>query len=98
MLQAIANKLEGTGVSVTALCPGPTESGFQQRAAMENSKLVSGQKIMTAEAVAEIGYRGLLENKTVVVPGIKNKLLAESVRFTPRKLVTKLVRNMQESK
>ena len=96
--EAIANELEGTGVSVTALCPGPTESGFQQRAAMENSKLVSGQKIMTAEAVAEIGYRGLLENKTVVVPGIKNKLLAESVRFTPRKLVTKLVRNMQESK
>ncbi|WP_334980736.1 SDR family NAD(P)-dependent oxidoreductase [Nostoc sp.] len=96
--EAIANELEGTGVSVTALCPGPTESGFQQRAAMEDSKLVSGQKIMTAEAVAEIGYRGLFENKTVVVPGIKNKLLAESVRFTPRKLVTKLVRNMQESK
>ncbi|MEH1852909.1 MAG: SDR family oxidoreductase [Nostoc sp.] len=96
--EAIANELEGTGVSVTALCPGPTESGFQQRAAMEDSKLVSGQKIMTAEAVAEIGYRGLFENKTVVVPGIKNKLLAESVRFTPRKLVTKMVRNMQESK
>lgn len=65
---------------------------------MEDSKLVSGQKIMTAETVAQIGYRGLFENKTVVVPGIKNKLLAESVRFTPRKLVTKLVRNMQESK
>lgn len=96
--EAIANELEGTGVSVTALCPGPTESGFQQRAAMEDSKLVSGQKIMDAETVAKIGYRGLMENKTVIVPGVKNKILAESVRFTPRKLVTKLVRNMQESK
>ncbi len=65
---------------------------------MEDSKLVSAQKIMTAETVAEIGYRGLFENKTLVVPGIKNKLLAESVKFTPRKLVTKLVRNMQKSK
>lgn len=96
--EAIANELEDTGVSVTALCPGPTESGFQQRAAMEDSKLVSGQKIMDAETVAKIGYRGLMENKTVIVPGVKNKILAESVRFTPRKLVTKLVRNMQESK
>ncbi|MCM0590256.1 MAG: SDR family oxidoreductase [Gloeotrichia echinulata IR180] len=96
--EAIANELEGTGVSVTVLCPGPTESGFQQRAAMEDSKLVSGQKIMDAETVAKIGYRSLLENKTVVIPGVKNKILAESVRFTPRKLVTKLVRSMQDNK
>jgi short-subunit dehydrogenase len=96
--EAIANELEGTGVTVTALCPGPTESGFQQRAAMEDSKLVSGQKIMDAQTVAQIGYRALFEGKTVVIPGIKNKLLAESVRFTPRKIVTKLVRSMQETK
>ncbi|MBO3457485.1 SDR family oxidoreductase [Aetokthonos hydrillicola Thurmond2011] len=96
--EAIANELEGTGVTVTALCPGPTESGFQQRAAMEDSKLVSGQKIMDAETVAQIGYRSLLEGKTVVIPGLKNKILAESIRFTPRKVVTKLVRIMQESK
>jgi uncharacterized protein len=94
--EAIANELEGTGVSVTALCPGPTESGFQQRAAMEESKLVSGQKIMDAETVAKIGYRGLMENRPVVIPGVKNKLLTETVRFTPRKMVTKIVRNMQE--
>jgi len=96
--EAIANELEGTGVSVTALCPGPTESNFQKRAAMEDSKLVSGQKIMDAETVAKIGYEALFDNKTVVVPGLKNKLLTESVRFTPRKLVTKIVRSMQESK
>jgi uncharacterized protein len=96
--EAIANELEGTGVSVTALCPGPTESNFQKRAAMEDSKLVSGQKIMDAETVAKIGYEALFDNKTVVVPGLKNKLLIESVRFTPRKLVTKIVRSMQDKK
>jgi len=65
---------------------------------MEDSKLVSGQKIMDAETVAKIGYRGLLEGKTVIIPGVKNKIMAESVRFTPRKMVTKLVRSMQENK
>lgn len=65
---------------------------------MEDSKLVSGQKIMDAATVAKIGYQALFANQTVVVPGIKNKILSETVRFTPRKLVTKLVRSMQESK
>lgn len=94
--EALANELQGTGVTVTALCPGPTESGFQKRADMEKSKLVSGQQIMDAETVAEIGYRGLMDNQTVVIPGLKNQLMAQSVRFTPRKLVTKIVRKMQE--
>ena len=94
--EAIANEVQGTGVSVTVLCPGPTESDFQKRADMEQSKLVSGQKIMDAETVAEIGYRGLMNNQTVVIPGLKNQLLAQSVRVTPRKMVTKLVRKMQE--
>lgn len=93
--EAIANELSGSGVTVTALCPGATESGFQKRADMEQSKLVSGQRIMDAEAVAIIGYRGLMKNETVVIPGLKNQLLALSVRFTPRNMVTQMVRNMQ---
>ncbi|MUG97286.1 SDR family NAD(P)-dependent oxidoreductase [Scytonema sp. UIC 10036] len=94
--EAIANELEGTGVTITALCPGPTESGFQKRAAMEDSKLVKGQKIMDSETVAKIGYTALMEGKTVVITGIKNKILAASVRFSTRKMVTKIVRSMQE--
>ncbi len=95
--EAIANELEGTGVSVTALCPGPTESGFQQRAAMEDSKLVNGKKIMSAETVAKAGYEAMLKGKTMIVPGLMNNLMAQSVRFTPRKMTTKIVRDMQES-
>jgi short-subunit dehydrogenase len=68
-------------------CLGATASGFQQRAAIEESKLIASQKIMDAETVAKIGYRGLMSNKTVVIPGVKNKLFAEAVRFAPRKIV-----------
>jgi len=96
--EALANELQGTGVTVTALCPGPTESGFQKRAAMEQSKLVSGQKVMDAKTVSQIGYQGLMNNKTVVIPGLKNKFLTLSIRFTPRSLVTRIVRNMQAKK
>lgn len=94
--EAIANELEGSGVTVTALCPGPTESGFQSRANMESSKLVSGRQIMDAATVARIGYDGLMKGKTIVIPGLKNQLMTLSIRFTPRNLVTKIVRSMQE--
>jgi short-subunit dehydrogenase len=96
--EAIANELEGTGVTVTALCPGPTETGFQARAKMENSGLVKGRKIMDARTVAEAGYRALLAGKTIEIPGVMNKLLTQSLRVSPRKMVTRLVRAMQEEK
>ena len=94
--EALANELRGTGVSVTALCPGPTESGIQKRANMEDSALVSGKKMMDAARVAHSGYRALMASKTVVIPGLKNKLLAVAVRFSPRKVVTQVARSMQE--
>ncbi|OUL18461.1 SDR family oxidoreductase [Nostoc sp. 106C] len=96
--EAIANELEGTGITVTALCPGPTATEFQQAAAMKDSKISSVSRMMDTETVAKIGYRSLMANKTVVVPGLRNKILAESVRFTPRSLVTKVVKSMHEIK
>jgi uncharacterized protein len=96
--EALSNELEGTGVTVTALCPGPTTSGFQQRAAMEDSNMVNGQKIMDAQTVAEVGYRGFMANKTVVIPGMKNKILAATVKFVPRKILLNMVKNMQSRK
>ena len=96
--EAIARELEGTGVTVTALCPGPTESGFQQRAAMEDSKLISNatMPMMTSAAVAEQGYRGLMSGKTVVIPGLTNKVGALLPRFVPRGTATRIIMNMQE--
>jgi len=96
--EAIANELEGTGVTVTVLCPGSTVSAFHERTGMADSKRVKNQKMMTAKTVAEIGYHGLMQGKTVVIPGLVNQIMAKSVRFFPRSLVTKVVRIMQEDK
>jgi short-subunit dehydrogenase len=96
--EAIANELEGTGVIVSALCPGPTASDFQERAKMQNSALVKGRKMMDSRTVAEAGYRGLMAGKTIVIPGLANKLLTQSLRLSPRSIVTKMVRRMQEER
>ncbi|HNT75085.1 MAG TPA: SDR family oxidoreductase [Anaerolineae bacterium] len=87
--EAIARDLEHTGVSVTCLCPGPTRTDFARRADIENIRLFRLSS-MNASQVAQAGYAGMLKGKTTVVPGLFNKLLALSIRFTPRRLVTRL--------
>ena len=93
--EALANELRGTGVSVTALCPGPTPTGFQRRSGMQSSRLMRGH-LLDAAAVARIGYRGLLRGRTVVIPGVRNRLLALLVRLLPRDAVTQIVRGIQD--
>jgi short-subunit dehydrogenase len=93
--EALANELRGTGVTVTALCPGPTRTGFQKRGVMEDSRLVQG-RIADAESVALAGYRGLIAGKAIVIPGFTNKLIPWVVRVSPRGVVTRVVRRMQE--
>lgn len=94
--EAIANELAETGVTVTTLCPGPTESGFQSAASIEDSKLVKGKKLPTSKEVAIYGYKSMMRGRRVAIPGSMNKIMATSIRFTPRNLVTTIVRKMQE--
>lgn len=93
--EAIANELQGSGVTVTCLCPGATESEFAKRADMEKSRLFKMSK-MTSEEVARAGYRAMMQGKTLIITGTRNKLMAESVRFAPRKMVTAIARRVQE--
>jgi short-subunit dehydrogenase len=93
--EALANEAEGTGVVVSALCPGPTETGFVAAAEMQESKLFE-RSVMSAREVAEVGYRGMLAGRAVVIPGLRNSLVARTVGFFPRGLVTKAVRRVQE--
>jgi short-subunit dehydrogenase len=91
--EAIAEELKGTGVTVTALCPGPTATEFAERAQMTNTKLFRGS-LMSAAEVASIGYEALMRGQTTAVPGLTNKALVFSVRLSPRSMVTKLAREM----
>jgi uncharacterized protein len=94
--EAIANEVKPFGVTVTALCPGATESGFQAAAAMEDSKLVKGRKLPAAKEVAQYGYNAMMKGKTVAIHGFVNYILANSVRFMPRNVVTKVTRFIQD--
>jgi uncharacterized protein len=94
--EALANELTGTGVTVTCLCPGPTDTGLQARAGTENTALFKALRPMDAKTVARDGYRGLMAGKTLVISGFRNWLVAESVRFSPRKLVTAVSRKLLE--
>ena len=93
--EALANEVAGTGVTVTALCPGATETGFSSHAGAEQSRLFKG-RTMDARTVAEAGYAALMAGKPVVIPGVRNRILAFSVRLAPRRVVTQMVRRMQE--
>jgi short-subunit dehydrogenase len=94
--EALANELRGSGVTVTCFCPGATNTGFAKRAGNEGSRLFKQIGGMNAETVARDGYRGLMKGKTVVISGTHNWLVAESVRFAPRKMVTAVSRWIAE--
>jgi short-subunit dehydrogenase len=94
--EAIGEELRGTGVTVTTLCPGPTETAFQEVAGLQKSRLFHRAK-MTAAAVAEAGYRGMLAGQAVVIPGATNRMVPVLVRLLPRHLATIVSRRAAES-
>jgi short-subunit dehydrogenase len=94
--EAIANELEGTGVTVTALCPGATESNFQNAADLHESKLVKGKKLPSSKEVADYAYQAMTKGKPVAIHGLFNYIQANVIRFLPRTLVTRMVRQVQD--
>ncbi|HET9281450.1 MAG TPA: SDR family oxidoreductase [Candidatus Angelobacter sp.] len=93
--EAIANELKDSGITVTCLCPGATATNFAGRANMGKSRLFK-LGAMKSRDVAIAGYKGMMAGKGLVIPGVLNKTVAMSVRFSPRKLVTAISRSLQE--
>jgi hypothetical protein len=94
--EAIANEVRNSGVTVTCFCPGATHTGFAKRAGTENSRLFKQVGAMPAEKVALDGYRALMEGRGVAISGVHNWVVAQSVRFAPRRMVTAVSRWIAE--
>lgn len=94
--EAIAQEVGGQGVTVTALCPGPVNTEFQQRAGIQGSRPFKGKGIMDARTVARAGFRGLMAGKRIVIPGFTNKFTAAAARFSPRRLATFIAGKLNE--
>ena len=94
--EAIANELQGTGVTVTCLCPGATDTEFQSRAGTEQTALFRRMRPMDSATVARDGYRALMKGKPLVISGLRNRLLMESLRLSPRRLATAVSRKVLE--
>ena len=96
--EALGNETSGTGVTVTAFCPGPTRTEFQKSAGMAATALFRGPLVMDAATAARAGYAGMRRGDRVVIPGMANRILVQALRVTPRRLAAAIARRLQESR
>jgi len=95
--EALHRELKPKGVRVTVLCPGPVPTEFQARAGMGDDAL-PGFLTRSAKQVASDGYRGLMQGRRVVVPGVANRMVTMALRFAPRGLLLELIDRQQMSR
>ncbi len=96
--EALSEELDGTGVTVTCLCPGPVKTNFQRRAYLEGTRMANSPLLVDVRDVARMGYEGMNRGKRIVIPGWKNRVGVAMLRLSPRSVVTKIVRRIQEKK
>jgi uncharacterized protein len=93
--EALWEEARGTGVRVSCLCPGATQSKFRDRAGTGATRLGQTAAVMGSMPVAEAGYAGFQADRRVVITGKGNARTARLVRFLPRATILKMVRRMQ---
>jgi hypothetical protein len=92
--EALWEEARGTGVKVSCLCPGPTESRFRERAGTGRTRLADSGTQMSSRSVARMGYDAWQANKRVEVTGTRNRVLASLAPFLPRGLLLRTVRSL----
>lgn len=93
--RALAFELRGSGVTVSALCPGPTATNFGARAGFKGSKATNLMSALTAEDVARIGLAGYRKGRAVVIPGLMNVLSVLLLRIVPQFIVMPVLAKAQ---
>ena len=98
--EALSFELKDTGVTVTALCPGPTGTGFQERASGESMRLMKSKMmaVMEAAPVAKAGYDAMMSGKKVIIPGLMNQVLAIGAKVGPTSMSTAIAGNLNKNK
>lgn len=94
--EALSNEVQGTGVTITALCPGPTRSRFAARAKLTDTRAFQGA-LMAAADVAREGFDALMKGKSVVITGFKYKLQLLPTPLVPRRLLAFFARQYHET-
>lgn len=88
--EAVRNELKGSQVQISALCPGVSFTGFQERAGVSKKAFVG---ILSPQKIVSIGLAGLNKNKSVIIPGFLNRFLNFFIRVLPRNVVTLVAKN-----
>jgi len=96
--EAMNREFKGAGAHVTALCPGPVDTGFQQRAAFDKSMGIANLPMQSSEQVARAGYDGFKAKKAVVIPGVMYAVMARSTAFAPRGMLLSMVEGLQKKR
>jgi len=95
--EALANELAGTGVTVTALCPGPTRTRFAARAGLTDTRAFAGVLLDPAE-VARAGVDAMFKGRAVVIPGLKHRLQLLPTPLVPRRMLAFFARKYHETR
>jgi short-subunit dehydrogenase len=93
--EAVRSEVQGTGVTVTALLPGATDTDFFNKAQMTESKIVKGKELDDPAKVAEDGYKAMMAGDDMVISGAKNKMQVVQGNILPDAVVAKRMKKMQ---
>jgi short-subunit dehydrogenase len=92
---ALRAELKDSGVTVTCLMPGATETEFFERADMEDTRVGAGKK-QPADEVAQLGFKAMMQGDGEVITGWQNKLRAAIAQVTPSDTLAEIHRKMAE--
>ncbi|MDB5250120.1 MAG: estradiol 17-beta-dehydrogenase [Segetibacter sp.] len=93
---ALVNELKDTGVTITALLPGPTDTDFFRKAGMENTTMVQEGSLSDPAKVAKDGYEALMSGDASVISGLKNKIQVGMADILPDNVAAKMVEKQME--